>query len=317
MSVHPHQQAGFADEPEPPDPGDEAFEALRRAAARAAAEATEVARSGDDVRALQCVAALDRALAEVGLLATAVPGVVQAAFPGAAVETALSEKLAAADRAAASVRHLHAQAGELAAAEASLRLTVQEHENLRQRVAELRRLERTAEVLPRLDEYRGLIEERAAELSAPVEAAESRLAQAVAALAPLDAEVLNRLAPRVSELTQEAAERLAAVASAEAEVAEQEHRLADAARRERELAELRDRNLAALAEHARSDRTVLDALAGPAAAVTGVDEALGRELDRIRTVLADVDAQLEAVDRTLERALAARADLLPGGAARR
>jgi DNA repair exonuclease SbcCD ATPase subunit len=317
MSVHPHQETGVVGGPEPGEAEDVSFDALRQAAALAAEEATEVAGSGDDVRALACVAALDRALAEVDRLAAAVPGVVQAAFPGAAVETVLREKLAAADRATVTVRHYRTQLDELAAVEASLRRTVEEHEDLRQRVGELRRLERAAEVLPRLGEYRELIEERVAALSEPVEAAESRLAQAAAALMPLDADVLNRLAPRARELTQQAAERLAAVASAERDVADQERRLADATRREQELGDLRERNLVALAEHARADRAVLGALASPASGAAEAGEELGRVLDEIRTALADVDAQLDAVDRNLGQALRARADLIPDDARRR
>src|SRR6516162_1964621 len=113
MSMHPHQETRVPGGPEPGEAEGGWFEALRQAAALAAAEAAEVAGSGDDVRALACVAALDLALAEVERLAAAVPGVVQAAFPGAAVETVLREKLAAADRATATVRHHRAQLDEL------------------------------------------------------------------------------------------------------------------------------------------------------------------------------------------------------------
>ena len=288
-----------------PETWGEEFETLGQTAARAATVVAEIAQSGDDLLALRCAAALDQALAEVAQLAAAVPGVLRAAFPGAAVETALREKQDAADRAAADVRRQRAQLDDLTAAEDRLRQTADEHEDLRRRVAELRRLERTAEVLPRLNEYRELIEARVAELSAPVQDAESLLAAAASALAPLDADLLRRLAPRVRELTQQAAERLTAVASAEADLVEQERRLADAERRDRELAELRRSTLAALAEHARADRAVLNALAGSAAVHVG--GALDRELSQVRAVLAEVDAQLETVDHALGRALTARA----------
>ena len=311
--MHPHQEPGLPGEPEPSDALGDAFETLGLAAARAAIAAAEVARSGDDLRALRCLAALDQSLAEIGRLAAAIPGVVQAAFPGVAVEIALREKQEAADRAAADVRRRRAQLEELTAAEERLRRTADEYEDLRRRVAELRRLERAAEVLPQLNEYRALIEERVATLSAPVENAESRLTRAANALAPLNADVLNRLAPRARELTREAAERLAAVVNAEAEVAEQEGRIADAVRRGQELADLRQCSLAALAEHARADRAVLDALSVPGA--VHVDGVLDQELGRVRAALAEVDAQLEAVDQTLGRALTARAGQLRDSAA--
>jgi chromosome segregation ATPase len=303
--------------PDLPVPAEEAaFAALCQAAAQAAAVAAEVTRSGDDVRALRCVVALDRALAEIGGLATAVPGVLLAAFPGAAVEAALKEKLTEVDRMAQAVRNHRAQLDQLTAAEDHLRRRVTDHEMLRQRVTDLRRLERTAEVLPQLAEYHALIEERVAALSAPVQAAESGLARAASDLAPLADDTLNRLAPQLRELTRGVAERVAAVARAEADIAELEQNLADTLLRERELADLREHSLAALAEHARADRAVLDAITGSSDGPGGVDLALARELDGVRAALADVDAALETADLTLGRALAVRFALLRDGVAR-
>ena len=278
------------------------FRVLRAAAAWAAAAVSEAARA-DDATALTALAELDLALADLGRLAGAVPALIQASFPGGRVEDELAARTARVQETTAAVAGQQSALAALKSADAELSETLATHQQLRDQVTRLRRLERLAGGLSELAAQQKLIDARIVTLTESVAAQEEKLAAGCADLIRLTAERLAVLEPRTRELAEQAGAEQARLAELEAEANAQQAALAQAAERLAELRELRDSRAAALLLHAQADLEVLTALS-PSPGAVGNGPASG--LDTARQSLAEIQSALAQVDLRLTAALEAR-----------
>jgi chromosome segregation ATPase len=278
------------------------FRVLRRAAAWAAAAVSEAA-GADDATALTALAELDLALADLGQLASAVPALIKTSFPGGQVEAELAARTARAEEAAAAVTAQQSALTALKSADAELTATLAAHQQLRDQVTRLRRLERLAGALTELAAQLKLLNDRIAALTESTAAPEENLAAGCAELIRLTTERLAILEPRTRELAEQAGAEQARLAELEAATNTQQAELAKAAERLAELRELRDSGAAALRLHAQADLEVLTALA-PSARAAGAGPASG--LDAARQSLAEIESSLAQVELRLTAALQAR-----------
>jgi DNA repair exonuclease SbcCD ATPase subunit len=308
-----------------------ALHALRRAAEWATAVLSAAAASGDDAEALAALAELDPAMAGLARLSGVLPDVLTASFPGGPVEEQTRERSADLERLAAAVASQRSALDALSGTAAQVQAKVAEHERLRERVAELRRLERMAEVLGELQQQRQAIEDRLAALAAPVADVEGGLVRGCTDVIRLSQEHLARLEPQARDLLERANAGQARLAGVEQDMRQQEAALAAAAQRTAQLRELHETRAAALQAHAQADREVAEAIGvltgagdqqqradahgtppgvrpvphatGPAGEQPGGQDAVVTDA---RYLLDHIEAQLTALDEALARTLRAR-----------
>ena len=277
------------------------FRVLRRAAAWATTAVAEAA-GADDATALTALAELDLALADLGQLASTVPALIRASFPGGQVEAELTARTARIAETAVAVTAQRSALTALESADAELTETLAAHQQLRDQVTRLRRLERLAAALTELAGQQKLIDDRIATLTESTAQPEESLAAGSADLIRLTTERLAVLEPRTRELAERAGARQAELAELEAETSTQQAALDQAAQRVAELRDLRNARAAALRLHAAADLEVLTALAPLAGPVGGPASGL----DAARQSLAEIESALARVDHRLTAALEAR-----------
>jgi len=303
MTGHQQELSPAADESDNLAP----LRALGRAAAEAAVAVSEAIACGQDSVALAAVAELDAAYAELARLAGAIPALLRASFPGRPVEDLLVAQSAELARAAESAAVQRTAVAELEATQTALAETVAAHQELRDELTRLRRLERLAEVLPELEGQRQLIEDRVAALTEPLSAAEGRLIATSETLITLSAERMQLLEPQARELLGRVAAEHARLAAVEAEVASQDADVSDLEARAAQLRDLQKAQAASLRAHAEADRALLQALTGlePSADARAEAEA-GDGLVIARRLLSGIESQLAAIDAALSRTVLAR-----------
>ena len=282
------------------------FRVLRRAAAWAAAAVSEAA-GADDATALTALAELDLALADLDQLASAVPTLIRASFPGGQIEDELAARTARIGEAAAAVTTQRSALTALESANAALTETLDAHQQLRDQVTRLRRLERLAGALTELAAQQKLIDDRIATLTQSTAQPEEDLAAGCADLIRLTAGRLAILEPRARELAERAGAEQTRLAELEAVTSTQQAELDRAAERLAELRTLHESRAAALRLHAEADLEVLTALSPLAGPASG-RPASG--LDAARQSLAKIESALTQVDLRLTAALEAR-ELMP------
>jgi hypothetical protein len=274
----------------------DALNALRWASAWSR---TALAEATDPVAAIEAVALLDDALAELSVALGAVPDLVTAAQPGTAVESYLREREAELSRVTEELRTLTS----LREREESLRARLAELAPLRAKVDELRRLERLVTALDELNESERLISDRLAALKARTAAPENSIATNGAELARLTREQKDLLAPQAREALSELATAQAALAEEEERSRRAGEELAETAARHTELAAERDQRIAELTAHAAVDRAIAEALT----ATPGFD-AGKPALTQVRATTEEIETRLTALDQLLTAALQTRED---------
>ncbi|MCD9194381.1 hypothetical protein [Streptomyces albireticuli] len=255
-------------------------------------------------RCLEAVFLLDDALTEAGGVSRAAGRLLAAARPGPAAEAYLREREAELDEVKGRTAAARADFDSLAEAEEELRRRLAEHAALRERVAELRRLERLVEALDALDGQHAAVEERLAFLRARVDGAEETMAEDSAELLRLTRDQLTLLSPRARTALERAAAAQAELASAEGELAGSEKRLAAVSARLAEVGVLRRERLSSLSARTRADRELADALASlPELWKGSSGGGDGTAPDRARALLDGIEERLRDVEAALRRTL--------------
>lgn len=277
-----------------------------RALGRAGAQAVHLIRcataSGENgaVSAFDAVCLLDDAMDQLRAMQTAIPALLAAARPGAAVAadmTARAAELAAlADQVSAARRELDVRRTR----EQETLARLADLTALREQVDELRRRERLADALQELNEQRQVIEQRLTLLRQLTEHQETTIGASAGEVVRLAEERRQLLAPIVRDALAQAGETLRALEEEEARTrAEQarltaaEEHLAAARQRTAQLTAEHEGRLAQLAVHAQVDSSLAAAL--PPGGNTGTQDTVGQLrglLDGIVTQLGDVDGAL-------------------------
>ncbi|MFC6880232.1 MULTISPECIES: hypothetical protein [Actinomadura] len=265
---------------------------------------------GDDVLAFQAVAALDDALTGVGSLERAVPALVEAASPGAPVHEHLRERQAVLARTREELASDRTALETLGATERDLAEQVAEHDRLRDRVAELRRLRRLADEVDDLHAQHDALRAEIDAMAPTAEQAERAVADASDRLLHLTEEQLARLAPDVRRALEDAdaahtelAELRAQRAGAEERIEADRAELASASEGFESLRRRHEEVLNPLRAYQQADRELATALArdeGPS---------LTKEsgLARAQNALDEVEQRLNDVDDILGRVMAEHA----------
>ncbi|ARZ71968.1 hypothetical protein SMD11_6392 [Streptomyces albireticuli] len=248
---------------------------------------------------------LDDALTEAEGVSRAAGPLLAAARPGPSTEAYLRDRereLGEVKRRTAAAR---ADFDSLAEAEEELRGRLAEHAALRERVAELRRLERLIEALDALAGQRAAVAERLAFLRSRADGTEEAVAEGCAELLRLTQDQLALLAPRARTALEAAAAAQAELAFEEGRLACSEARLATVSARLAEVGVLHRERVAALSARTRADRELADALASlpepwKGAYAGGGD---GTAPERARALLDGVEERLRDVEEALRRAL--------------
>ena len=302
MTEDPKREVGLT--PAGGDPRS-ALLALQSVIASAARSVGELAAGDDDVAALEAVILLDDALGEVGTLTQQVPRLLSVAQAGPAVELLFRERTAELSALGERLDAARAERDALDRSGDDLRARLAEHADLRQQVAELRRLERLVEALDELGEQRAVIDERIAALR-QVGEVERALSGGGAELLRLTESRLAALEPENRRVLEHAAAAHRTLADEEARVEAERASAAAAADRYEELRLQREERVVSLEVYAKADRDLVDALAAVPELGGPVAEANG--LATTRALLDDVERRLQQVDEVLARVLGSEGD---------
>jgi DNA repair exonuclease SbcCD ATPase subunit len=278
----------------------DALHALRWSLMWSAQAIGRLSREQSATAPVEAVFLLDDALRGTEIVSRAVPGLLAAADPGPDVGEYVQQR----EREIAEVRRRTAECRQqmdaAAKDENELRDRLAEHDALRARVAELRRLERLVEVLDEIEGQRRVVEERLLLLRERANGTEPTLERGSAELLRLTQDQLSRLAPSVSTALEEAARKQAELAAAQKSLAGAE---ADVAAASARLAEHEVR-LAELGAHADANRRLMEAMASFEDA-THADGRHLTALERARVLIDGIEKRLHEVDTALSRALEA------------
>ena len=275
---------------------------------RASADGTPDDADGAD--ALTALYALGDALTDAPDLAEALPGLLEAARPGATLgqgtRDLMDELTAVAERVASERAHLE----KLAATEKELRRRLVEHEKLRREVEELRQLER---LVAELDELRGqqeVIDARLRELRGQdLGAVDRELRTGADDLLRLTEQQLEVLVPRTRQALEQAAAAQEALTAAEHKLSEDSRELTASQDRLERIQAEQGPVFVSLTRHARADRELAQALREAARADTSdLTQEQGLTLEEVEALTLTVEQRLTEADRTLSRFLAERPD---------
>ncbi|WP_102919875.1 hypothetical protein [Streptomyces eurocidicus] len=257
---------------------------------------------GPSARCLEAVFLLDDALTEAEGVSRAAVRLLARARPGPTAEAYLRDRereLGEVKRRTAAAR---ADFDGLAEAEEELRGRLAEYADLRERVAELRRLERLVEALDALSGQRAAVGERLARLRSRADGVEDAVARDGVELLRLTRDQLALLAPRARTALEDAAAAQAELAFEEGRLAGSEDRLAAVSARLAEVDVLRRERASALSARTRADRRLADALASLPESWHG-PYGDGTAPERARALLDGVEERLRDVEEALRRAL--------------
>lgn len=287
--------------------GGDALAALG-ASLRWAAEALAEGRD-DGVAALEGVFGLYDALEEVPALAAEAPRLVAAARPGERPAEQLDKRLAELGTLHERMRADRTALERLADAEDELSRRLAEHAELRDRIAELRRLERLVDTLDALSGQQEVVDERLKALRSRDTAAEQALTAGCGALVRLSEDQLDALAPRTREALRRAEESGERLAVEERELARVTSELDERSRRLEAVRAALGERIPQLERYARADRELAEALSawghadGDGGAHGDRLVKTGTALERARLAAADVERRLGEIDRVLREAL--------------
>lgn len=290
--------------------GEDAVAALGASLRWAAVTLAEV-RDDDSVAALEALFGLYDALEEAPALAAEAPRLVAAARPGQRPAEQLEKRLAELGALNGQVRDDRTALERLAAAEDDLRERLADHVELRERIGELRRLERLVDTLDALSGQQQVVGERLEVLRSRDISAERTLLADCGTLVRLSEDQLDALGPQTSEALLQAGESGKRLAAEERRLARVTSELDELRLRvEAVRAELGER-IPQLERYARADRELAEALSGWDRA-DGGDTGDGRggratkdrtALERARREAADVERRLAEIDRVLREGL--------------
>jgi DNA repair exonuclease SbcCD ATPase subunit len=290
--------------------GGDALAALG-ASLRWAAEVLAERRDDDGVAALEGVFDLYDALEEVPALAAEAPLLVAAARPGERPAEQLDKRLAELTALHERLRADRTALERLADAEDELRRRLADHAELRDRIAELRRLERLVDTLDALSGQHQVVDERLKALRSRDTSAERTLTADCGALVRLSEDQLDALAPRTREALRQAEESGERLAAEERELARVTSELDERSRRLEEVRAALGERIPQLERYARADRELAEALSawghadGDGSGGAHGDRLVktGTALERARLAAADVERRLGEIDRVLREAL--------------
>ncbi|MFI2375523.1 hypothetical protein ACH5AO_10690 [Streptomyces sp. NPDC018964] len=276
--------------------------------------AAEVLAEGrdDGVAALEGVFGLYDALEEVPALAAEAPLLVVAARPGERPAEQLEKRLAELTALHERLRADRTALERLADAEDELRRRLADHAELRDRIAELRRLERLVDTLDALSGQRRVVDERLEALRSRDTSAEQTLAADCGALVRLSEDQLDALAPRTREALRRAEESGERLAAEERELARVTSELDERSRRLEAVRAALGERIPQLERYARADRELAEALSAWGHADGDGDGGgahgdrpvkTGTALEHARLAAADVERRLGEIDRVLREAL--------------
>jgi DNA repair exonuclease SbcCD ATPase subunit len=280
---------------------DDPLAALRCAFAWAARAAAAAQADPDETAAVAAVLALDDALTDAGRLTAGIPALLDKAQLGPAVQRYLAERQRELSELAERVAAARAAHDELARTGAERQARLAEHEQLQDRIREVRRLERLLRALDELESQRGLIEARVEALTEATGDTEQALEAGGGQLVAFTEAALDALTPRTREL----AERLIAVQnelSTEEETRRRdEAALAEAAERTEQLRAMHEQRVAGLSAHASADRELAAALSALGGLPPGPERT---SLERAQILLDEVESRLTDLDAALGGSLA-------------
>ncbi|MFH9038367.1 hypothetical protein ACH4FA_03200 [Streptomyces sp. NPDC017966] len=290
--------------------GGDALAALG-ASLRWAAEVLAERRDDDGVAALEGVFDLYDALEEVPALAAEAPLLVAAARPGERPAEQLDKRLAELTALHERLRADRTALERLADAEDELRRRLADHAELRDRIAELRRLERLVDTLDALSGQHQVVDERLKALRSRDTSAERTLTADCGALVRLSEDQLDALAPRTREALRQAEESGERLAVEERELARVTSELDERSRRLEAVRAALGERIPQLERYARADRELAEALSawghadGDGSGGAHGDRLVktGTALERARLAAADVERRLGEIDRVLREAL--------------
>ncbi|WP_217129066.1 hypothetical protein [Streptomyces sp. AC558_RSS880] len=290
--------------------GGDALAALG-ASLRWAAEVLAERRDDDGVAALEGVFDLYDALEEVPALAAEAPLLVAAARPGERPAEQLDKRLAELTALHERLRADRTALERLADAEDELRRRLADHAELRDRIAELRRLERLVDTLDALSGQHQVVDERLKALRSRDTSAERTLTADCGALVRLSEDQLDALAPRTREALRQAEESGERLAVEERELARITSELDERSRRLEAVRAALGERIPQLERYARADRELAEALSawghadGDGSGGAHGDRLVktGTALERARLAAADVERRLGEIDRVLREAL--------------
>ncbi|MQY14939.1 Chromosome partition protein Smc [Streptomyces sp. RB5] len=272
------------------------------ASLRWATAALAAARDDTGHAALEGFYGLFDALEELPDLVAEVPRLLAAARPGPRPAQELTRLTAELGALGERMDRDRADLVRLTAAEEELSRRLADHGELRERVDELRGLERLADALDALAGQRQVIDERLRVLRSGDTSALRDLDDAGAELVRLTRDRLEALPPRISDTLRQAEETGARLADAERELARATAELETLRRRlESVAAELGDR-VPALGRHARADRELAEALA----ALHDAPDPGAPVLEQARGAVREVERRLGEIDGVLRDVLADR-----------
>jgi predicted nucleic acid-binding Zn-ribbon protein len=271
----------------------DALHALRWSLMWSAQAMGRLSREQSATAPVEAVFLLDDALGETEVVSRAVPGLLAAADPGPDVGEYVQQREREITEVRRRIAECRQQMDAAAKDENELRDRLAEHDALRARVTELRRLVRLVEVLDEIEGQRLVVEERLLLLRERANGTEQTLERGSAELLRLTQDQLSRLAPSVRTALEEAARKQAELAAAEKSLAGAEADVAAASAR-----------LAELGAHADANRRLMEALAS----FEDDAHADGRHLtalERSRVRIDGIEKRLHEVDTALSRALEA------------
>jgi soluble cytochrome b562 len=246
-----------------------------------------------DTAAMECVIALDDALAEVEALAAPLAALIEVAVTGAPVADYLTQQMTAltslADRAAVARREREA----LSHVEERLRADAADHDRLTTSLDELRRHERLADALPELRAQEEQLAARMAEMRGPIRDAEQALAETARQVVTLSTERLADISEQTSALLTEIDQKEREWAGEVQEHGKLKAELAKNISRYETLKAERTEQVVALQEYCRVDGELMNSLPGSDGDVPD-GQTLRRALDSVATTLRDVDDGLRA-----------------------
>lgn len=260
--------------------------------------------AGASARCLEAVFLLDDALTEAEDVSRAAVRLLARARPGPTAEAYLRDRERELGEVKRRTGAARADFDGLAEAEEELRGRLAEYAGLRERVAELRRLERLVEALDALSGQRAAVEERLAYLRSRTDGVEEAVARDGAELLRLTRDQLALLAPRARTALENAAAAQAELISEEDLLAGSEDRLTEVSARLAEVGVLRRERASALSARTRADRRLADALASlPESWHGSYGGGDGTAPERARALLDGVEERLRDVEEALRRGL--------------
>lgn len=287
-------------------PGAE-LEAFGQAGEQALRLIEQAAASGDGgtVSAIEAVILLDDAMHRLRPLRPAVLTLLAAARPGPTVESDLSGAAGDLSELEERVSAARAEWDTASAREQQAADRLAELAAFKSQVDELRRLERLVAVLDELTGQRQVIEERLGTLRGLATDPEQAIAAAGGELVTLAEDRRKLLAPRARDALARARDALQTLAEEGRNERAERERLETARQRHAQLIAERDGRLAELESYARADAALAAALSATTGAAAA-GPAAADPLERLRSVLDGIAAQLTDVDHALRDALAGR-----------